>query len=127
MSQNLGFDIRSTDKDGVTRYIEVNAKAEIGNIALTQNEWFKEDYYLYVVFNTSSKLQLHIIQNPAEKLTMETKIETVRYIINSNEVSTKEGGRKMKRNASVKTLEDIITILRKNKDRASKKEEVMWT
>lgn len=93
-SQNLGFDIRSTDKDGTTRYIEVKARAESGDIALTQNEWFKahrfkEDYYLYVVFNASKSPQLLIIQNPAENLYAHERIEMVRYVINSQEIINK--------------------------------------
>lgn len=84
--ENLGFDIRSIEKNGNKRYIEVKGRAETGSVALTQNEWFKakrfgNDYYLYVVYNTSSKPELYIIQNPAEKLKPEEKIEIVRYIV----------------------------------------------
>lgn len=93
-SQNLGFDIRSIDKDGTVRYIEVKARAENGDIALTQNEWFKaqrfkEDYYLYVVFNASTSPQLFIIQNPAENLKVEEKVEVVRYIVPLNLIKEK--------------------------------------
>jgi hypothetical protein len=93
-SQNLGFDIRSTDKDAIARYIEVKARAESGDIALTQNEWFKahrfkDDYYLYVVFNASSKPELFIVRNPAESLHPEEKIEIVRYIIGSAKIKEK--------------------------------------
>ncbi|MHA1844150.1 MAG: helicase-related protein, partial [Promethearchaeota archaeon] len=71
-SENLGFDIRSIDKNGEIRYIEVKARSKIGNIVMTQNEWFKakrfgDDYYLYIIFNASSNPELLIIQNPAEK------------------------------------------------------------
>lgn len=91
-SQNLGFDIRSTDKNGITRYIEVKARAQSGDIALTQNEWFKahrfkDDYYLYVVFNASKSPQLFIIQDPAENLDAHEKVEIVRYIIESEDIS----------------------------------------
>lgn len=97
-SQNLGFDIRSTDKDGAARYIEVKARAEIGDIALTQNEWFKahrfkDDYYLYVVFNASKSPQLFVIQNPSENLDAHEKVEIVRYIIGSDKI--KEKGKKI--------------------------------
>jgi superfamily II DNA or RNA helicase len=93
-SQNLGFDIRSIDKDGIARYIEVKARAESGDIALTQNEWFKahrfkDDYYLYVVFNASKSPQLFIIQNPAEKVHPDEKIEIVRYIVGADEIKSK--------------------------------------
>ncbi|MEM4323970.1 MAG: helicase-related protein, partial [Candidatus Nitrosocaldus sp.] len=40
-AENLGFDIRSHDKEGKVRYIEVKARADIGSIVMTQNEWFK--------------------------------------------------------------------------------------
>ncbi|MGI0080343.1 MAG: helicase-related protein, partial [Nitrososphaerales archaeon] len=75
-SENLGFDIRCKDeKTNKMRYIEVKARAGIGPVALTQNEWFKaerlaEDYFLYVVWNTSSDTSPKplIIQNPADSL-----------------------------------------------------------
>jgi hypothetical protein len=93
-SQNLGFDIRSIDKDGIARYIEVKARAESGDIALTKNEWFKahrfkEDYYLYVVYNASTSPELFIIQNPAERVHPDERIEIVRYIIGADEIKSK--------------------------------------
>lgn len=93
-SQNLGFDIRATDKDGLTRYIEVKARAESGDIALTQNEWFKahrfkDDYYLYVVFNALNKPELFIVQNPAESLHPKEKVEIVRYMIELDVIKEK--------------------------------------
>ncbi len=92
--QNLGFDIRSTDRNGNARYIEVKARAESGDIALTQNEWFKahrfkEDYYLYVVYNASTSPELFIIQNPAERVHPDERIEIVRYIIGADEIKSK--------------------------------------
>ena len=85
-AENLGFDIRSTDKNNGTRYIEVKARSEKGAIALTQNEWFKakrfkDDYYLYAVMNAATNPQLYIIQNPAEKLEPKEVAEVVRYIV----------------------------------------------
>jgi len=82
--QNLGFDIRSTDPTaGFKRYIEVKARAGVGSVVLTQNEWFKarrfgDDYYLYVVLNAATDPQLYIIQNPAARLQPEEWVE-VRY------------------------------------------------
>jgi hypothetical protein len=92
--ENLGFDIRSIDKEGVARYIEVKARATNADVALTQNEWFKakrfkDDYYLYAVMNASSEPKLYIIQNPAEKLEPEQKIEVVRYVIPFKEIQCK--------------------------------------
>jgi hypothetical protein len=93
--QNLGFDIRSKDKNGNLRYIEVKARAYEGDIALTQNEWFiakrfGDNYYLYVIFNASTSPELKIIQNPAKNLTPQTKIEQVRYIIDKFQIIEKE-------------------------------------
>jgi SNF2 family DNA or RNA helicase len=93
-SENLGFDIRSTDNQETIRYIEVKARAGIGNVALTQNEWFKakrfgDDYYLYVVLNASNEPTLYIIKNPAKRLKPEQRIEAVRYLVNYEEVKEK--------------------------------------
>jgi hypothetical protein len=92
--QNLGFDIRSTDKQNHTRYIEVKARCQEGNISLTQNEWFKanrfgDDYYLYIIFNAPTNPKLNIIKNPAKNLNVIEKIETVRFIIEYSEVKEK--------------------------------------
>lgn len=84
--QNLGYDIRSVSKDGEVRYIEVKARATTGDVALTPNEWFKakrfrEQYWLYVVENAAISPTLYIINNPAEKLEVVEKVETVRFIV----------------------------------------------
>lgn len=97
-SQNLGFDIRSVDRDGRVRYIEVKARAGVGEVALTQNEWFKaqrlkDDYYLYVVFNAVSSPRLIIIQNPAERLKPQEKVDVVRYIVDEREILKYVGGK----------------------------------
>jgi len=83
--ENMGFDLRSKDKDGPTRYIEVKARKGEGSVALTKNEWikarrFKEQYWLYVVANAVSKPALFIIQNPANFLEPTEKME-VRYLV----------------------------------------------
>ncbi len=93
-SENLGFDIRSKDKRGNTRYIEVKARSKQGAVALTQNEWFKakrfkDDYYLYVVMDASTNPQLYIIQNPAENLEPDEKVEVVRYVVPFKDIAAK--------------------------------------
>jgi len=92
--QNLGYDIRSTDDNDFTRYIEVKARCQTGDISLTQNEWFKanrfgDDYYLYIVFNASNNPELNIIRNPVKNLKIVEKIETVRFIVEYDEVKGK--------------------------------------
>jgi superfamily II DNA or RNA helicase len=85
-AENLGFDVRSTDPaTGRKRYIEVKARARVGPVALTQNEWFKAgrfntDYYLYVVLNAATQPELYIIQDPAANLQPEERVE-VRYLV----------------------------------------------
>jgi len=44
---------------------------------------------LYVVFNAVSKPELLIIQNPAQKLEPEKKIEIVRYLVPLNQIEEK--------------------------------------
>jgi superfamily II DNA or RNA helicase len=93
-AENLGFDIRSTDRAGQKRYIEVKARAGVGAVALTQNEWFKakrfkQDYFLYVVMSAATKPELMIVQNPAERLQPEEKMELVRYIVSVDEIKSK--------------------------------------
>jgi len=83
--ENIGFDIRSKG-GGETRYIEVKARAEEGDVALTPNEWFKakrfrEQYWLYVVANAATNPVLYIINNPAENLRPQEKIEVVRFVV----------------------------------------------
>ncbi|MBA7529541.1 RNA polymerase-associated protein RapA [subsurface metagenome] len=83
--ENLGFDIRSKG-DGETRYIEVKARKEEGQVALTCNEWFKakrfeEQYWLYVVANAATSPTLYIINNPADNLSVEEKIGVVRFMV----------------------------------------------
>ena len=93
-AENLGFDIRSTDPAGVKRYIEVKARAGLGEVTLTQNEWFKaqqfkSDYFLYVVLNAATQPELYIIQNPAEQTRPEERIESVRYQISLDQITEK--------------------------------------
>jgi superfamily II DNA or RNA helicase len=74
---NRGFDLISRKphpEDPETaievRFIEVKGRAGVGEIALTSNEFktaerLKKDYWLYVVFECASALDLHIVSNPA--------------------------------------------------------------
>ena len=90
-AENLGFDVRSTDPaTGRKRYIEVKARAGVGPVALTQNEWFKasrfgSDYYLYVALNAATQPELYIIQDPAANLQPEERVE-VRYLVGVEEI-----------------------------------------
>ena len=92
-TQNLGFDVRSTGSQDKKRYIEVKARASVGPVSLTQNEWFKaqrfrEDYFLYVVLNASKQPELYRIQNPAAVLQPDEQME-VRYLVTVGEIIAK--------------------------------------
>jgi hypothetical protein len=93
-AENLGFDIRSTNPaTGRKRYIEVKARARVGPVALTQNEWFKAsrfgpDYYLYVVLNAATRPELYIIPDPATNLQPEERVE-VRYLVPVGDITGK--------------------------------------
>ncbi len=93
---NLGYDIRSERRDDKgnpleRRYIEVKARAGIGEVLLTRNEWFVakqlgDEYYLYVVFHAATDHpELHIVQNPAERVQPE-EIIVARYAIRPNDI-----------------------------------------
>jgi len=90
-AENLGFDVRSTDPEtGQKRYIEVKARAKVGPVALTQNEWFKasrfgSEFYLYVVLDAATQPQLYIIQDPAANLQPQERVE-VRYLVSVKEI-----------------------------------------
>lgn len=92
--ENLGFDIRSKGKDEI-RYVEVKARANEGEVALTPNEWFKakrfkDQYWLYVVSNARTNPILSCIQNPAENLAATEKVEVVRFVITAEEWKSKK-------------------------------------
>jgi len=92
-AQNLGFDVRSTNPKEHKRYIEVKARAGVGPVSLTQNEWFKaqrfqDDYYLYVVLNAAAQPELYRIQNPASVLLPDEQME-VRYLIAVQDIRLK--------------------------------------
>ena len=83
--RNLGFDIRSRGK-GEIRYIEVKARKDEGAVALTVNEWLKakmlkDNYWLYIVCNAIINPTIYIINNPAENLKVQDKVEIVRFIV----------------------------------------------
>lgn len=75
---NRGCDLNSRKphpEDPITavdvRFIEVKGRSEIGDIALTTNEYntakrLKKDYWLYVVFHCASTPSLNTIQDPAQ-------------------------------------------------------------
>jgi len=85
-SENCGWDITSLHAGQVARYIEVKGRAGEGGVALTPNEWIKaqrfgKDYWLYIVVNCASQPELHLIQDPASKLSPKEEVSVVRYVV----------------------------------------------
>ena len=88
-----GFDLRSmrfSEEDGsleATRYIEVKARAQSGNVRITSNEWkrarqFGEEYWLYIVTQaTTEDPKLTRIQNPAARFEEGQDIRATGYKI----------------------------------------------
>ncbi|WP_027892736.1 helicase-related protein [Calidithermus chliarophilus] len=79
--ENLGYDIRSGD-----RHIEVKGRAGVGPVVLTPNEWISArriggQYWLYIVTEALTRPRLHLIQDPAAKLTPGEEVSVVRYVL----------------------------------------------
>ena len=92
----LGYDIRSREPDGRVRYIEVKARAGVGAVALTPNEWFKacrfrEQYFLYVIYHAASHPELHIVHDPASVLEPEQHLDVVRYVVPGEQILQRTG------------------------------------
>ena len=90
-AQNLGYDVKSMDSLGAYRYIEVKARSGQGSVALTQNEWFKaqrfgDEYYLYAVYDAATNPRLVSVRNPAVNLVPETILESVRHVLDFEQI-----------------------------------------
>lgn len=85
-SLNLGYDIRSTSKELLKRYIEIKGRAGIGGIMLSENEMFRlgqlgDSAWLYIVYNCKSKPELVRINNPGKNLKFEQKSKGVQFFL----------------------------------------------
>jgi hypothetical protein len=99
--ENRGFDLISRkphpdDSDTAieVRFIEVKGRAQIGEVALTSNEYktaerLKDDYWLYVVFNCASKPDLHLVHDPA-RLGWKPVVMVEHYHVGANEILAAE-------------------------------------
>ena len=95
--ENRGFDLISRKphpEDPETavgvRFIEVKGRAQVGEIALTTNEYktadrLKEDYWLYAVFNCGSEPEVHVVQDPA-RLGWTPIVTVEHYHVGANEI-----------------------------------------
>jgi hypothetical protein len=82
----LPYDIRSTDTERNTRYIEVKGRAGLGGVELSEREWLTaenlgDDYWLYIVINAKTNPTLTIIRNPVQTMTASEIVRRTRYHI----------------------------------------------
>ncbi|TVL98631.1 MAG: helicase [Candidatus Brocadia sp. WS118] len=96
-AENRGFDLISRKphpEDPNTaievRFIEVKGRAQVGEVALTTNEYntakrLKEDYWLYVVYNCATRPELHLIKEPA-RLSWKSIVKVEHYQLSSNAI-----------------------------------------
>lgn len=89
-ADNVGYDIRSTDADGLKRYIEVKGRSVDGAVMLSDNEMFRLEQlgasaWLYIVTHCKSSPQLFTFQNPADSLRFEKQTKGVQYLLPEKE------------------------------------------
>ena len=88
--EDCGWDLTSLHGGEVARSIEVKARAGIGDVALTPNEWIKaqqfcDQYWRHVVVNCKTQPELDLVQDPAAKLVPKEKVSVVRYLLAQGE------------------------------------------
>ncbi len=72
------------------RFIEVKGRAVVGEVALSNNEYktaqrLKKDFWLYAVFNCSTKPEVNIVQDPV-RLGWEPLIKIEHYHVGAEKI-----------------------------------------
>ena len=85
-AENVGYDVRSMDAEGQKRYIEVKGRAMTDGVMLSENEMNRlaqlgRRAWLYIVTNCKSKPQLHIINDPANRMSFEQKTKGIQFYL----------------------------------------------
>src|SRR5215211_3650544 len=87
-ADNRGFDLisRHPHPEDPQTAIEVRGRAAVGEVALTTNEYktaqrLRKDYWLYVVFNCDSTLEVNVVQDPST-LDWEPLVKIEHYHVN---------------------------------------------
>jgi len=89
---NLGYDIKSVNRDFSKRYIEVKGRSAVGGVMLSENEMNRlgqlgDSAWLYIVLNCKSKPELIRINNPTNTLQFEQKSKGIQYFLSEKEWS----------------------------------------
>jgi len=91
-SEDRGFDLLSKDPiSGAARFIEVKGRSQVGDVAPTRNEHdtaqrLKKDYWLYAVFDCTTKPNLIAIQDPIAKLDWRPIVQIESYTITADSI-----------------------------------------
>ena len=77
-------------EEGELRYIELKGFSGEGDADFTPNEWFKarrfkEQYWLYVIAHAAMSPIRYILNNPTDTLSVEERMEVVRFIVPRDE------------------------------------------
>ncbi len=92
---NEGYDVRSTNKDDIKRYIEVKGRSgSDGSIMMSENEMNRlaqlgDVSWLYIVISCKSNPELFRFQNPAKHLIFQKKSKGVQYFLPMEEWKSK--------------------------------------
>lgn len=95
-ADNVGYDIRSQDGDGLKRYIEVKGRSVDGAVMLSDNEMSRlaqlgNAAWLYIVTHCKSNPQLFVFQNPAATLQFQKQTRGIQYLLPEAEWKQKNG------------------------------------
>ena len=88
-AQNVGYDIEVITKDGVHKYYEVKSVDTIGApFSMTNNEFsaavqYKENYYLAIVNQSDSYIEICFICDPVNSLNMTKRVTKWEWYCNS--------------------------------------------
>lgn len=94
-ANNEGYDVRSTSRELLKRYIEVKGRSGgDGSVMLSENEMNRlaqlgDAAWLYIVINCKDKPELFCIQNPAKNLRFDLRSKGVQYFLPMNEWRSK--------------------------------------
>jgi superfamily II DNA/RNA helicase len=89
-AENSGYDIRSTNTEGLKRYIEVKGRSNEGGIMLSENEYnrlaqLQDSAWLYIIINCKTKPELYRVKDPANVLNMEKKSRGIQFYVSEKE------------------------------------------
>jgi hypothetical protein len=91
---NVGYDIRTTDKEGNKRYVEVKGRAGTDGVMLSENEVNRLEQlgdraWLYIVTNCKSNPELHTFWNPIARMNFQKMYKGVQYYLPVEEWKSK--------------------------------------